>query len=170
MRLRTLCAPLAIAAAVAVTPLVATAQDAPTNPRFGKWLLASEAASPSVNVMTYEAYGENGMKVTIQTFNGRGSFSQWGYVTNFVSGEFHPVDGREGSTSAVENMDATTTKISNARNGVVTQVIMNRLTANGDTIHNEYISVNAEGEQTGSSTASYVRIPQGGGRRGGGGG
>lgn len=169
MRTRTLVAALSLMTASVLMVTTAAAQDQPTNPRFGKWLLASEAGPPSVNVMTYEAYGEGGMRVTIQAFNSRGNFSQWGYVTNFVSGEFHPVDGRQGSTSAVENVDATTTMISNARNGVVTQVIMNRLTANGDTIHNEYISVNADGEQTGSSTAVYVRIPQGGGRGRGGG-
>lgn len=158
---------IALVAASALAPIAIAAQDAPTNPRFGKWLLQSDAPPPSVNVMTYEPYGENGMKVTIQTFNGRGDFSQWGYVTNFIAGEFHPVDGREGSTSAVEYVDESTTKISNARNGRVTQIIMNRLTANGDTIHNEYISVNADGEQGNSSFATYVRIPQGGGRGGG---
>ena len=70
---------------------------------------------------------------------------------------FHPVEGQNNSETAVEYVDERTTKITNRRNGQVTQVIMNRLTENGDTIHNEYIRIAEDGTES-STTAIYDRV------------
>ena len=37
-----------------------------TNPRFGKWKLKSDNPAPYLNIMTYEPYGEKGMRITIE--------------------------------------------------------------------------------------------------------
>ena len=37
----------------------------PSNPRFGRWLLKSEAAAPASNIMTYEPFGAAGMTTPV---------------------------------------------------------------------------------------------------------
>jgi len=43
--------------------------EAQSNPRFGRWLLKSDAPAPASNIMTYDPFGAGGMKVTIQSVN-----------------------------------------------------------------------------------------------------
>ncbi len=143
-----------LAVALLVVPTAVSAQH--TNPRFGVWKLKSDAPPPAINIMTYEAYGQGGMRITIESTNSEGRESKWGYVTLF-DGVFRPVTGRENSESAVEIVDERTTKISNRRNGVVTQIIINVLSEDGNTINNEYRSTDGDGNER-ISHAVYERI------------
>jgi len=126
------------------------------NPRFGVWQLESDAPSPAINIMTYEPYGDGGMKITVESTNAEGRKSKWGYVTMF-DGVFRAVEGLEGSETAVEIVDERTTRILNKRNGRVSQVIINVLSADGNTINNEYRRTNEDGTER-VSHAVYKRI------------
>jgi hypothetical protein len=127
------------------------------NPRFGQWKMQSDAPPPSINIMTYEPYESNGMQITVASTNAEGNDNEWGYVTMF-DGEFQAVTGQEGSETAVEIVDDKINKITNKRNGVVTQVIMNVLSDDGNTIDNEYQRMDADGNITRTSYAVYERI------------
>ena len=153
-RPRALVAALPLALLLGFAP--ATAQDAAT-PRYGVWKIRSDAPPPAQNIMTYEPYGDGGMKITVESTNASGETNAWGYVTLF-DGEFRPVEGQENATTAVEVVDERTTRILNARNGQVYQVILNVLSEDGKTIENEYIRVDAEGRPTRVSHATYDRI------------
>lgn len=145
-------ATLILAAAMTVQ---ASAQEA--SPRFGRWQMDSDAPPPSINIMTYEAWGDGGMKITVASTNGAGRSSEWGYTTLF-DGEFRAVTGQEGSQTAVEFIDDRTTRISNMRNGRVTQVIINTLSEDGNTIVNEYVRLDEDGKIRGVGHATYRRI------------
>ena len=142
-----------IALALAAPALDVSAQ----NPRFGVWQMESSAPPPSRNVMTYEPFEQNGMKVTVEATNARGEDSAWGYDTLF-DGAFRPVWGQENAETAVEIVDERTTRILNMRNGRVTQVIINTLSEDGNTINNEYVRLDENGSITGVSHAVYRRI------------
>jgi len=144
----------AVALLVGATAVPASAQG---ESRFGRWLLQSDAPAPSRNVMTYEPWGDGGMKITVASTNARGQSSEWGYTTLF-DGEFRPVEGQEGSETAVEVIDELSTRIINRRNGRVTQVIINTLSEDGNTISNEYVRMDAEGRITRVTHAIYERI------------
>ena len=133
---------------------VAAAENA--NPRFGVWQMDSDRPAPALNLMTYEPYGDGGMRITVENTNEEGETTTWGYVTMF-DGEFHPVEGQENATTAVEVMDEHTNHIYNARNGEVYQTIINVLSEDGNTINNEYRRTNAEGEEV-VSHAVYRRV------------
>lgn len=135
-----------------VTPLAG--QDA--SPRFGIWLMESDAPLPAKNIMTYEPWGDGGMRITVESTNADGEYSRWGYETLF-DGEFRPVNGQDNAETAVEFVDDRTTKISNKRGGRVYQVIMNVLSADGNTINNEYRRTNEDGTER-ISHAVYHRI------------
>lgn len=120
----------------AAMPEAATAE-ALANPRFGVWRLESDAPPPASNIMTYESYGDGGMKITVASTNSEGESSEWSYVTMF-DGEFRPVEGQENAETAVEVVDDRTNRILNARDGDVYQVIINVLSEDGNTIDNEY--------------------------------
>ncbi|MEX2466689.1 MAG: hypothetical protein WD995_07245 [Gemmatimonadota bacterium] len=141
--------------ALLALPLALAAQD-PAD-RFGVWRMQSDAPPPSSNIMTYEPHGDGGMRITVESTNARGQDSKWGYVTLF-DGEFRPVDGQEGSDTAVEFVDDRTTRITNRRNGRVTQVIINTLSEDGNVIENEYVRLDADGKITGVGHATYVRV------------
>ncbi len=145
-----------VAAAVAVIA-VADASGQTTNPRFGVWKLKSDAPPPSVNIMTYEPYGDGGMRITVESTNSRGRESKWGYVTMF-DGVFRPVTGQEGAETAVEIVNERTTRISNKRNGRVSQVIINTLSEDGNTINNEYVRLDENGDIVRVTHAVYERI------------
>lgn len=148
---------VAITALVAATGAVANAAQAQdANPRFGVWKLRSDAAPPALNLMTYEPYGDGGMRITVESTNAAGESSTWGYVT-FFDGEFRPVSGLENAETAVEIVDERTNRITNIRDGIVRQVIINVLSENGDTIHNEYRRLNDDGSEQ-VSHAVYERI------------
>ena len=133
------------------------AADIPDNPRFGVWQLESDRPPPSRNIMTYEPWGDGGMKITVATTNAEGEESSWGYVTMF-DGAFHPVEGGgEGATTAVEIVDEHTNRILNARDGEVYQVIINVLSEDGNTIDNEYRRTREDGTES-VSHAVYRRI------------
>ena len=134
----------------------AAAQDAAT-PRYGVWKIRSDAPPPAQNIMTYEPYGDAGMKITVESTTASGETNSWGYVTMF-DGEFRPVQGQENASTAVEVVDERTTRILNARGGQVYQVILNVLSEDGNTIENEYIRVDEEGRPTRVSHATYDRI------------
>ena len=103
--------------AAADTEAARAAAETPDNPRFGVWQLESDRAPPYRNVMTYEPWGDGGMKITVATTNAEGETSSWGYTTMF-DGEFSPVEGGgEGATTAVEVVDDRTNRILNARDG-----------------------------------------------------
>ncbi len=155
MRKRHLTVNLVAAAALVVAAADATGQT--TNPRFGVWKMQSDAPPPSVNIMTYEPYGDGGMRITVESTNARGQESKWGYVTMF-DGVFRPVTGREGSETAVEIVNERTTRISNKRNGRVSQIIINTLSEDGNTIHNEYVRLDENGGIVRVTHAVYERI------------
>ena len=133
-----------------------TLEEAASNPRFGVWELESDAEPPTRNVMTYEPWGDGGMKITVAATNSQGETSEWGYVTMF-DGVFHEVEGRENATSAVEVIDKRTNHIHNARDGEVYQTIVNVLSEDGNTINNEYRSMREDGTER-VSHAVYRRI------------
>ena len=137
------------------TPSDGSAQD-PAD-RFGVWRMQSDAPPPSSNIMTYEPYEDDGMQITVASTNARGESNEWGYVTRF-DGEFREVSGQTGSDTSVEFVDEQTTRITNRRDGRVTQVIINTLSEDGNTIHNEYVRFDANGKITGVGHAVYERM------------
>ncbi len=154
MRTRNWIMSLVLATVVLVAAADVSAQN--TNPRFGVWKLKSDAPPPSSNIMTYEPWGDGGMKITVESVSRRGE-SKWSYSTLF-DGQFRPVEGQENAETAVEIVNERTTRISNKRDGRVTQVIINTLSEDGDTISNEYVRLDEDGKITGVGHAVYERI------------
>lgn len=129
-----------------------------TNPRFGKWKLKSEAPPPARNIMTYEPFGEKGMKVTVDSVNGKGEQSQWWYVTEF-DGKDMPVTGNAGQThSSVRRINDRINEIVNKRDGKVTQILTNVLSPDGNTIAVMYMRDDGSGKTTNVTFATYERI------------
>jgi hypothetical protein len=118
--------------------------------RFGVW---DNSENPN-NVMTYEPYEKGGMKITVS--NPSNPSSDWSYVTMF-DGKFQPVTGQQNSETAVEIINDKSTRISNKRNGVVYQVVINTLSADNNKINNEYIRLDKDGKITGVTHVTYVR-------------
>ncbi len=144
-----------IAIGAAVTTSVAAMAQA-TNPRFGRWKLKSDDPPPASNVMTYEPYGEGGMKVTVEATTAKGEKRKWGYVTTF-DGKYRPMTGDTTTEqTAVEVVDARTNKIMN-KTGARVNVIINVLSEDGNTINNEYRNVDENGKVT-VTHAVYERI------------
>lgn len=133
-----------------------SAAEAPSNPRFGVWRLESDAPPPVSNIMTYEPWGDGGMKITVAQTNAEGETREWSYNTLF-DGVFRTVEGQENATTAVEVVDERTNHILNARGGEVYQVIVNVLSEDGNTIDNEYRRTLPDGTE-GVSHAVYRRI------------
>jgi hypothetical protein len=124
-----------------------------TNPRtarFGVWI---NSTNPN-NVMTYEAYEKDGSKLTVS--NPSNPSSDWSYVTLF-DGVYQPVKGQEGSETAVEIINAKSIRIYNKRNGVLTQVVINTLSDDNNTINNEYIRMDKDGKIMGVTHVTYTR-------------
>jgi hypothetical protein len=128
------------------------------NPRFGRWRLKSDAAAPASNVMTYEAHGPTGMKVTVESVNARGEKSSWWYTTDF-DGKDMPVTGSAGTThTSVRRVSERINEIVNKRDGKVTQVLTNVLSPDGNTIAVTYMRDDGTGKTTAVSFATYERI------------
>ena len=144
-------------AAAAVMFGAAVGAQGQTNPRFGVWQMRSDAPPPSINIMTYQAYGDGGMSITVESTNREGRESKWGYVTMF-DGEFRTVTGQQGAETAVEIVDERTTRIFNKRNGRVGTVIINTLSEDGKTISNEYVRLDENGDIVRVTHAVYERI------------
>ena len=130
--------------------------DVESNPRFGAWQLESDRPAPYKNVMTYEPWGDGGMKITVASTNSEGEESEWSYTTLF-DGVFRPVTGQQDAETAVEVVDERTNRILNSRNGEVYQVIVNVLSEDGNTIDNEYRRTLEDGTES-VSKAVYRRI------------
>ncbi len=129
---------------------VATPSWAQGETRFGVW---DNSTNPN-NVMTYEPYEKGGMKVTVSNPSKPGT--EWSYVTMF-DGKFRPVTGQQGSETAVEVINAKSTRIYNKRDGVVYQVVINTLSEDNNKIENEYIRMDKEGKITGVTHVTYIR-------------
>ncbi len=142
---------------VAVALACATALQAQGESRYGTWLMDSDRPPPSVNVMTYESYEDGGMRITVESTNGQGQDSKWGYVTLF-DGVFRAVEGQDNAETAVEVVNERSTRILNKRGDRVSQVIINTLSEDGNTIENEYVRLDEEGKITGVGHATYRRI------------
>ena len=137
---------------------VSSQTPAPSNPRFAAWKLKSNAAAPSSNIMTYEAYNGTGMKVTIASVNASGAKSEWGYTTMF-DGKDEPVTGRNGTaTGAVKVITPQINEIIyKDAAGKIVQVLMNVLSPDGNTITVSYVSANADGLRM-PTYATYEKI------------
>ena len=128
------------------------------NPRIGKWKLKSDAPPPAINIMTYEPFGNGGMKVTVESKNAEGRETKWTYTTMF-DGKDEPVVGHPtADTTSVRKIDARTTEIVNKKAGRVLQIITNVISEDGKTINNTYKNFDAEGKPTRTTTAVYERI------------
>ena len=146
-----------LGAMIMVALAYAPALHAQGEARYGTWLMDSDRPPPASNVMTYEPYGDGGMRITVESTNAQGRDSKWGYVTLF-DGVFRAVEGQENAETAVEVVNERSTRILNSRNGRVTQVIINPLSEDGNTIQNEYVRLDEEGKITGVGHATYRRI------------
>jgi hypothetical protein len=108
--------------------------------------------------MTYEPFGNGGMKVTVEATSAEGRKTKWTYNTMF-DGNDEPVSGdTRTETTAVRTIDARTNEITNKRGGRVIQVVTNVLSADSNTINNTYRNYNEKGEVTSTTTAVYERI------------
>jgi hypothetical protein len=153
MRKRNLLGIFAVAALLGMT---ATAESA--NPRYGKWKLKSDAPAPQSNVMTYEPYGDHGMKITIDAVNKEGVKSQWWYTTNF-DGKDETLTGNPGTdTGSVRILSPKVNEIVYKKGGKVTQVLTNVLSPDGDTIGVMYMRVDADGKISNITSATYQKI------------
>jgi hypothetical protein len=146
-RMLTIYAVAMTAALVSVSP--SWAQN-PGATRFGVW----DNSENKNNVMTYEPYEQNGMKITVS--NPSDPKSDWSYVTMF-DGKFRPVTGQQNSETAVEIINDKSTRIYNKRDGVVYQVVINTLSADNNKINNEYIRMDKDGKITGVTHVTYIR-------------
>ncbi|MBZ5601770.1 MAG: hypothetical protein LAO79_05640 [Acidobacteriia bacterium] len=145
-----------LAAALTLVACLASAQD--KNPRFGRWKLKSEAPAPQSNVMTYEPYGKDGMKIIIDQVNKDGVKSQWWYTTHF-DGKDEKLTGNPGTdTGSVKVISPTTNEIVYKKDGKITQVLSNVLAPDGDTIGVMYIRVGPDGKTRAITVATYERI------------
>lgn len=108
--------------------------------------------------MTYEPAGTAGMKVTIVAVSARGDTTSWWYVTE-LDGKDAVVTGNRGQThAAVRRMSDRVNEIVNKRDGVVTQLLTNVLSPDGNTIAVMYMRDDGTGKTTGVTFATYERI------------
>jgi len=124
-----------------------------TNPRTARFGVWDNTTNPN-NVMTYEAHGNGGSKLTVS--NPSNPASDWSYVTMF-DGKFEPVTGQKGAETAVEIISPKAIRIYNKRDGVVNQVVINTLSDDNNTIYNEYVRMDKDGKITGVTHVTYVR-------------
>ena len=135
---------------------LAAAQDA--NPRFGRWKLKSEAPAPQSNIMTYEPFGDHGMKIIVDSVNREGVKSEWFYTTNFDAKD-EPITGNRGADSgSVRVLSPAVSEIVYKKNGRVTQILTNVLSPDHDSLGIIYMRQDADGKTTNVSFATYQRI------------
>lgn len=129
------------------------------NPRFGRWLLKSDAPPPASNIMTYEPFGATGMKVTIQAVSARGDTTRWWYTTAFDGADM-PVTGNAGQSHAsVRVVNASINEIVNKKDGRVTTRLTNVLSPDAQTLAVIYLRDDGAGHTTGVTFATYLRVP-----------
>jgi hypothetical protein len=134
----------------------APAQNA--NPRLGKWKLKSTNPAPASNVMTYEKYGQDGMKITIDAVNKDDVKSQWSYTTNF-DGKDEPITGNPGADhGSVRVITPSINEIVYKKDGRVTQILTNVLSPDRNTIAVIYMRQDAEGKTSNVTFATYERM------------
>ena len=150
-----------VAVAMLAPVFSASAQTTPApaaSARFGRWQLKSDAPPPASNIMTYEAFGTRGMKVTVESVNARGEKTSWWYTTEF-DGKDMPVTGSApGAQTSVRRIDDRVNEIINKRDGKVTQVLTNVLSPDGNTIAVIYMRDDGAGKTTAVTFATYERI------------
>ena len=155
MRKRNLGLIVSVCAALAFVGVSLSAQ---SNPRYGKWKIKSDAPAPVSNIMTYEPYHGNGMKITINQVNKDGVKSEWGYTTMF-DGKDEPLVGNPGTdTGSVKILNDKVNEIVYKKGGRVTQVLTNVLSADGKTLGILYMRYDAQGHCTNVSSATYEKI------------
>ncbi|MGE5246699.1 MAG: hypothetical protein ACM3SQ_20915 [Betaproteobacteria bacterium] len=155
MRTRFLTGTLGAVAAMALAVGVVSAQPQKTNPRFGRWKL--KQPPPALNIMTYEPYGDGGMRITVDSTSKDGRKSSWTYVTMF-DGKDEPVTGNPGSdTAAVRVINEHVNEIVYKKNGKVTQVLNNVLSDDGDRLEIDYKRTGPDGKPI-VTHATYERI------------
>jgi hypothetical protein len=130
---------------------------APANARFGKWKMKSDNPAPFSNIMTYEPFGAKGMKITVEAVNAKGEKTAWWYTTEF-DGKDMPVTGQENATTSVRRINDRINEIVNKRNGKVTTVLYNILSADGNTIANSYMRDDGNGKTEDVTYATYLRM------------
>jgi hypothetical protein len=158
MRTSALIVSAGLCAAVALLVASVSAQS-PSNPRYGKWKLKSDAPAPQSNVMTYEPYSGKGMKITIDAVSKEGVKSQWGYNTMF-DGKDEPLYGNPATdTGSVRIITDRINEIVYKKGGKVTQVLTNVLSPDGTTIGIIYMRMSPEGKTTGVTFATYEKVP-----------
>ncbi len=140
-----------------ITMFVGTASAA-DNPRFGKWKLKSEAPAPQSNIMTYEKFGNHGMKITVDSVNKDGEKSGWFYTTNF-DGKDEPVTGNRGTdTTSVKIITDRINEIVNKKNGKITQILTNVISPDGNTLGIIYMRVDPDGKTHTVTFATYEKM------------
>lgn len=145
-------------AALVAAPLAAQSATSPGNPRIGRWLLKSDAPAPTSNIMTYESFGANGMKVTVQAVNAKSDTTRWWYTTDF-DGKDMPVTGNAGqSHAAVRAISPFVNEIVNKKDGRITTRLTNVLSPDGQTIAVIYMRDDGAGHTTGVTFATYERM------------
>src|SRR5262249_23225152 len=127
-----------IAVCVAVAPLAAALSgQTKTNPRFGGWKMTQDP--PATNIMTYEPWGDGGMKITVEATNAEGRKTKWTYNTLF-DGKDMPVSGDTRTEfTAVRKIDDRTNEITNKRRGKGVQGVNNVLSPDRHNIHQHHI-------------------------------
>jgi hypothetical protein len=143
-------------AAIALLLNAASAQS--PNPRYGKWKLKSNAPAPASNIMTYEPFGDRGMKITIDAVNQDGVKSRWFYTTEF-DGQDEPITGNPGAdTGSVKVVNAAVNEIIYKKDGKVSQVLTNVLSPDGDTLGIIYMRMDPAGKTSGVTFATDERM------------
>ena len=146
-------------AMAALLLVVNTLPAQPTNPRFGKWKLKSDAPPPSSNIMTYEPYNETGMKITIDAVDSKGVKTQWWYTTMF-DGKDYPLTGNPATdTGAVTVVTDRINEIVYKKGGKVTQVLTNVLSPDHTKIGVTYMRMDEAGKTTNVTFAVYEKMP-----------
>lgn len=146
-----------LTALFAIFAIAGNAQSA--NPRLGKWKLKSTNPAPASNVMTYEKFGQSGMKITIDAVNKDGVKSQWSYTTNFDARD-EPITGNPGADhGAVRVVTSSINEIVYKKDGKVTQILTNVLSPDANTIAVVYMRQNADGKTSNVTFATYERMP-----------
>jgi hypothetical protein len=145
--------------AVVALLVASVSAQSPSNPRYGKWKLKSDAPAPQSNVMTYEPHNGKGMKITIDAVSKEGVKSQWGYNTMF-DGKDEPLHGNPATdTGSVRIITDRINEIVYKKGGKVTQVLTNVLSPDGTTIGIIYMRMSPEGKTTGVTFATYEKMP-----------
>ena len=151
-------APLAMALLAIFVIAEGPASAQSPNPRLGKWKLKSTNPAPASNVMTYEKFGQEGMKITIDAVNKDGVHSQWFYTTNF-DGKDEPITGNPGSDhGSVRVITPSINEIVYKKDGKVTQVLTNGLSREPTPSAVIYMRQDSAGKISDVTFATYERI------------